>query len=201
MTSKPSIEESRKAIIDAMKSQGYNFTLLAKKMNVRGEKLAAAVKCTTGITPTTIELRKKAAETLGLDPYKVWNQEYLSYTRKRPTGDRSIKVKPADQLTEEEWDKLPPRMRVRALCQSKGITLKDLEKQLGVTYRMLTSAIYGAKEGYSLRKRISRALHHPMSEIWPDLHKPQPKAPAPSIQRASNSEEMDTFYGFGDLSS
>jgi lambda repressor-like predicted transcriptional regulator len=198
MPPKQSIEASRQAIIDAMKARGHNFSTLSEELSVRGEKLAAAVKCSTGITPSAIKLRLKVAAALDLDPYEVWNEEYLTYVRRKSDGKRLIKVKAASELSKYEWSKLPPRTRVRALLIEKEMSLHDLQDELGVSYRMVTNAIYGAEESHDLRSRMSQILEYPIEDIWPDLYRTEEK-PTTYMQKAASSEQMDQFYGFGNF--
>lgn len=199
MTSKPTAEQSHSLIRQIMKEQGATFPSLAKDLNFRHEKLASAVKCSTGVTPSTINMRKGVATALGLDPAEVWSPEYLEYSGRKTYETGPYAVPSASKLKPAAWEKLPPRMRVRALCKDKGIDLGVLQEKFGVTYRVLTAAIYGTKTADALRQKIADELGRPIEDIWPDIYCPKVVPVEIVAQTVEARSEMDAFYGFGNI--
>lgn len=199
MTSKPTAEQSHNLIRQIMREQGATYPSLAKDLDFRHEKLASAVKCSTGVTPATIKMRKKVAVALGLDPYEVWSPEYLEYSGRKTYETGPYAVPSASKLKPAAWEKLPPRMRVRALCKDKGFDLGYLQEKFGVTYRVLTAAIYGTKTADALRQKIADEVETPIEEIWPDIYSPK-VVPAEAVaQTVESCSDMDAFYGFGNI--
>lgn len=197
MKSKPSLEESHEIIRRIMKERGATYLSLGRELNFRHEKLATAVKCTTGVTPTTIKMRKSIARALGLDPAEVWSPEYLEYEGRKSYETGPYAVAPASKLSAEVWQKLPPRMRVRALCKDKRIDLAFLQEKYGVTYRVLTTAIYGSNSGDELRRKMAEDLGASPEHIWPDIYGVQTVQEVTEIAPEAGRSNLDAYYGFG----
>lgn len=201
MSSKHSLEDSIRIIREAMEQRGLSYQKIGDEIDEPANKLSVAVRCSSGSTQRAIERRVRVAEALGLDPYQVWDEVYLTRIERIREKGYKYGVKPFSKLSEGEWDELPPRMRVRALLKEHKLSLQDLAARVGVTYRQLTAAIYGHKEADDIRKKISEELHHPHSDLWPDIYGSKKDERQPLVERAANSSDMDKFFGFGDLTS
>ena len=64
---------------------------------------------------------------------------------------------------------MAPR-EIRAELILRGITIKEIAKQAGVTHSAVSQTIaqYGKYKGYRLRPYVARAIGKNESELWPD---------------------------------
>lgn len=68
----------------AMKQRDLDFSELAEAINEkRPDKVSLAVRCTTGNHRRSIEIRKKVAQALDLDPAQVWDEVYLKESQNK----------------------------------------------------------------------------------------------------------------------
>lgn len=193
------LKQSHEIVREAMKRQGIDYATIAQRIGeARVDKLSVAVRCTTGVGPRAIEIRKKIAHALNLDPEKVWDKIYLQ-ERPREAGGYS-KAKPANTIPEAEWEKMAPSARVRSLLRQNDMTIQHLADMFGVTYRVMTNNIYGATASHEIRKEVAKLFGRKPAEIWDSLYGQSVVTTQKSLAEVlSEDPTFETFLGFGDL--
>lgn len=194
------LKQPHETIREAMKKQGVDYAAIAQRIGEpRVDKLSVAVRCTTGVGPRAIEIRKKIAHALNLDPEKVWDKVYLQ-ERPREAGGYS-KAKPANLISADEWAEMQPSARVRSLLRQHDMTIQQLAEMFNVTYRVMTNNIYGATVSHEIRKEVAKLLEREPAEIWDNLYgKLADDNTKKSLDEVlSEDPDFQTFLGFGDL--
>ena len=178
-----------------LKQNGLKLIDLANQLGESPAKLSLAIRCTNGITPTSIEMRKKIAKFFYLDPYKVWDAVFLTPKERKKGVKRKLKRR--IECSEEEWSKLLPNDKVRSILAESNLTLRDLSSILEMPYSSMTWAIYGNYNSPA-RKKIAEYLKMPVELLWPDLHHiPKEKVKLEALLKKRS--DLRTLYGFGDM--
>jgi len=183
----------------AMKQRDLDFSELAEAINEkRPDKVSLAVRCTTGNHRRSIEIRKKVAQALDLDPAQVWDEVYLKESQNKKQGGNHP-IKPANKISKREWKTMSPASRVRALAAQKNITLEEIGKKFGVSYKSVTNHIYGITAKHEIRLGIAKLFAKKPEEIWPDLYSSLPDEDLDFNEIAEKDPVLRAFWGFGDL--
>ncbi len=191
------IKRPSEVIRAALKQHGLTLRALGEQLGERPEKLSVAVKCTNGVGPKAIELRKKVAEVLGLDPYEVWDPVFMT-PKIRQKGGYS-KLKRRMEMSEDEFEALSPKDKVRSILADFDTNVRELAELLDIPYSTLTSAIYGNFND-DARKRVAEYLRVPPEDIWPDLYaRYDLKLKVPFKELLSKNPDLKTLHGFGDF--
>lgn len=192
------LKQPHEIIREAMKQKRLNFETIAQLIGEpRTDKLSVAVRCTSGVGPRSIEIRKKIAHALNLDPEKVWDPVYLQ-VRPRGAGG-GTRVKPAYAISKKEWAEMAPSARVRALLRMNDMKLHDLAEILGISYRILTNHIYGTTANHEIRLKVAEMFKRDPSEIWDELYtKGEVKASKTLEEVLEEDPNHSVFFGLGD---
>lgn len=193
------LKQPHEIIREAMKREGIDYATIAQRIGeARVDKLSVAVRCTTGVGPRAIEIRKKVAHALNLDPEKVWDKIYLQERTREASG--YSKAKPADLISGEEWAAMTPSARVRSLLRQHDMTIQHLAEMYGVTYRVMTNNIYGATVNHEIRKDVAKQFGRDPAEIWDNLYGKTAEVSEQSLSEVlAENPNFETFLGFGDL--
>ena len=193
----PNFKSGHEIIRAAMEARGLTYQQIAVEIGEKNqEKLSVAVRGSSGRGRQSVELRRKVAEFLSLDPAEVWDEVYLQVRSRKGTGGYS-KVKRSFQWTPEEWAAITPSERLRSILADMDMTLVSLAKVLKVHYSSLTNAVYG-EENEALRARIAEFIERPAEEIWPDLHR-KPQSGVPLRKAMAGNPGLKLFLGFGNM--
>jgi lambda repressor-like predicted transcriptional regulator len=197
MTPTPNLKSGHEIIRAAMEARGLTYQQIATDIGEKNqEKLSVAVRGSSGRGRKSIELRRKIAEYLSLDPADVWDKVYLEV---RPIKGRTgyKKVKRTFQWTPEEWAAITPSERLRSILADMDMTLVTLAKVLKVPYTSLTNAVYG-EENEALRARIAEFIERPAEDIWPEIYHKQESGVQLRKALAGNAG-LKLFLGFGNM--
>jgi len=182
-----------------MKRQNLDYAGIAERIGEkRTDKLSVAVRCTNGVGRRAIEIRIKIAAALGLDPEQVWDKIYL---QQRPRGHAGYsKVQPANTISENDWRKMAPSARVRALLVENELNIQQLSEMYGVTYRVMTNNIYGNTASHDLRLKIAKQFNRAPEDIWDNIYGSEdPRKNGPISKALAKQPQLAAFLGFGDL--
>ena len=200
MPSNPKFTLPHEIVREAMKRQDLTLRLIATRLGERPDKLSIAVRGTSGVSRRSIELRHKVAELLSLDPYKVWDKDMMT-VRSPTANNKKKKVTPVSELSEEQWNVMSGRERVRAMLTERKMTLRSLGEKLdNMPFSTVTKAIYGYPYEEA-RKKIAAFFMKEPHEIWPDLYSAQLAEDDPPRPESVDdlSPGLKTFLGFGNM--
>lgn len=186
-------------IREAMRNEGVTYADLAKRIGERKEKLSMAVRCSNGVGPRAIAIRRKIAKALMLDPKKVWDAIYLR--ERPPASKRGFRpVKPFSEATGAEWEAMSPRERIRSLLADQESDLTSLAKSMDINYRVLTNSLYRDTVSDDRKEAIAQYLGCRTSDIWNMSfidHNSQNTKSLEAVLAANPT--MTMFFGFGCL--
>lgn len=186
-------------IREAMKAKQIDQREMAERIGERADKLSIAIRCSSGSGPRSIEIRRKIAAFLALNPEEIWEEVYLTPRKVAPSQGVKLTVKRASDVSEDEWTQMDPAKRVRSLLRELNIDLATLAEALDVSYRVLTNNIYGATVNNVLRPKIAEFLGVSPSRIWDDLYVPEgARDKRPLGQALRDDKGLKAFHGFGD---
>ena len=190
-------QSANEIIRTAMRERGLTYKDVADQLGEKyPDKLAVAVRCSSGLGRRSIELRKRIAELLSLKPDDVWDEVHLTIRARKPTAGFS-KAKFSWQWTDEEWATIPSRERIRSLLADIDLKLTDVAKILNIPYGTLTNAIYG-KSTDDVRRRVAEVVERPIEMIWPDIYN-QPASKVSLRKAIAVNPGLTMFLGFGDM--
>ncbi|WP_299083429.1 helix-turn-helix transcriptional regulator [uncultured Ruegeria sp.] len=188
-------EMAAKVIKTLLKQNDLKLLDLAKQLGESPSKLSLAIRCTNGVTPKSIEMRKKIAKFFDLDPYEVWDAVFLTPKERKKGVTRKLKRR--FEYSEKEWSELLPNDKVRSILAEFDMTIRDLSSILEIPYSSVTAAIYGNYNSPA-REQIAEYLKMPVELLWPDLHHiPPEKVNLEALLR--KRPDLRTLYGFGNM--
>lgn len=182
-------------IKNALRQNGQKLMEVAKKLGEPPSKVSLAIRGTSGVGAKPIEIRKKVAEFLGLDPYEVWDASFLTPKPRQKGGNRRVKRRM--EYAKDDWAALAPKDKVRSILSEYDMTFQDLSSVLDTPYSTLTSAIYG-NFNTGVRLKVAEYLGVSAETIWPELH----STPAKSVDFEAQLRlrpDLRKMHGFGDM--
>lgn len=182
-------------IKNLLRQDGLKLRDLAEELGESASKLSVAIRCTSGVGPKPIELRKKIAKFFDLDPYEIWDASFLTPKKKEKGGNKSVKRR--IEYTEEEWTDLAPKDKVRSILVEFDMTMQDLSSILKIPYSTMTAAVYGNYNS-AAREKIAEYLKTPAENLWPELHDKTPsKVNLTTLLK--KRPDLRTLHGFGNM--
>ncbi len=196
MTDKPQATASS-IIRDALKVNQLTYVSLGAQIGERPEKISIAVRCGSGLGKRAIEIRKKVAAALALDPSVVWDELYLhelSGSRARPGAER---VAMFSQVSHEEWAAMKPRERLRSLLAEYGpVGAREFAVALDIPTRAIYNSVHRSTGGNPVREKIANWFGCEVHDIWGEN---EVAIAVPLHEILASHPEARAFYGFGDL--
>jgi len=199
MSSSGNVKKAHEIIRAAMKERGLDFTAMAALIDEpRVDKLSVAVRCSSGTGQRAIEIRRKIARALDLEPENVWDKVYLEQRKVERTGYKKAKF--ARDIKPAEWATLSPAERVRALAAERDLSLVHLAEHFGLPYKNFTNHIYGTLTNHEVRLAVADFFKIHPSKIWDKKYAaPEKSATVPLEDQITANPELEVWLGFGDL--
>lgn len=183
-----------------MRKQDLTYNEIASMIDERADKLASAVRCSTGVPPKAIKLREKIAVFLGLDPSDVWDSVFMTpRCRRSPRKMKTGRAISDRKRAEDHWASSTPSERVRSLLRGKEMQMDALAEALGLHYKTMTKAIYGLTVSDSTRHRIAEFLEEDPARIWPDLYVKASAKDRPLSESDLETPWLARLIGLGDM--